>query len=57
MPVYFAAGSWCQQAAVLPSRRIVILITSEDSAGWDADRVCDDLGPIVEDVLLPPLLS
>ena len=26
-------------------------------AGWDADRVCDDLGPIVEDVLLPPLLS
>jgi CubicO group peptidase (beta-lactamase class C family) len=57
MPVYFAAGAWCQQVAMIPSRRLVILITSDDSAGWDADRVCSDLGPIVEEVLLPPLMS
>ena len=53
MPIYTAAGAWCQLVIVIPSRRFVIVITADDSAGYDANRVCDDVFPIVDEVLLP----
>ena len=54
---YTAAGSWCQLVVVIPSRRVVGVITADDSAGYDASRVCDDLWPIVVEVLFEPLIS
>ena len=56
-PIYFAAGAWCQLVIVVPSRRVVTVITADDSAGYAANRVCDDAFPIVEEVLLEPLIS
>ena len=54
---YTAAGAWCQLVTVIPSRRVVGVITADDSAGYDAGRVCDDLWPIVVEVLFEPLIS
>ena len=42
---------------VIPSRRFVNAITADDSAGYDQNRVCDDLSPILEEVLFEPLIS
>ena len=55
--IYDAAGAWCQLVMVFPSRRVVGVITADDSAGWDEARVCDDLWPIVVEVLFEPLTS
>lgn len=57
MPTYTAAGAWCQLVPVIPSRRAVAVITADDSAGYGPDRVCDDLWPIVVEVLFEPLIS
>ena len=57
MPTYTAAGAWCQLVPVIPSRRVVAVITADDSAGYDEGRVCDDLWPIVVEVLFEPLIS
>ena len=57
MPVYTAKGAWCQLVLVIPSRRVVVASTVDDSAGYAANRVCDDLAPIVEEVVFGPLIS
>jgi CubicO group peptidase (beta-lactamase class C family) len=57
MPAYTAKGEWCQFVGVIPSRRVVIARTIDDSTGYDPGRVCDDLAPIVEEVVFGPLLS
>jgi CubicO group peptidase (beta-lactamase class C family) len=57
MPVYTAIGVACQQVIVIPSRRLVLVITVDDSSGYDLGRVCDDLAPIVEEVVFGPLIS
>jgi CubicO group peptidase (beta-lactamase class C family) len=56
MPTYTAVGGWCQLVLVIPSRRVVLVRTVDDSAGYDSDRVCDDLAPIVEEVVFGPLI-
>jgi len=56
-PTYTAAGAWCQLVIVVPSRRFVNVITADDSAGYAANRVCDDLWPIVGEVLSERLFS
>lgn len=57
MPVYTAKGEWCQLVVVIPSRRVVIASTVDDSAGYAPGMVCDDLVPIVEEVVFGPLIS
>lgn len=57
MPIYDAAGAWCQRVLVVPSRRFVNVITADDSAGYNGDRVCDDVLPIVGEVLSGRLFS
>ena len=54
---YTAAGAWCQLVVVIPPFRVFGVITADDSAGYDASRVCDDLWPIVVEVLFEPLTS
>lgn len=56
-PTYDAAGAWCQLVIVVPSRRFVGVITADDSAGYDENRVCDEAFPIVAEVLSERLLS
>ena len=56
-PTYAAAGAWCQLVIVVPSRRFVNVITADDSAGYAANRVCDDVFPIVGEVLSERLFS
>ncbi len=57
MSVYTARGAWCQLVLVIPSRRVVVASTVDDSAGYDENRVCDDLVPLVEEVVFGPLIS
>jgi CubicO group peptidase (beta-lactamase class C family) len=56
-PTYNARGAWCQLVIVVPSRRFVNVITADDSAGYAENRVCDDVFPIVAEVLSEPLFS
>jgi CubicO group peptidase (beta-lactamase class C family) len=56
-PTYDAVGAWCQLVIVVPSRRFVNVITADDSAGYAENRVCDDVFPIVAEVLSERLFS
>jgi CubicO group peptidase (beta-lactamase class C family) len=57
MPLYNARGAWCQLVLVIPSRRVVVASTVDDSSGFDSARICDDVVPIVEEVVFGPLIS
>ena len=50
----WARGASSRRDPVASRRRV---ITVDDSAGYAANRVCDDVFPIVEEVLFEPLIS
>jgi CubicO group peptidase (beta-lactamase class C family) len=57
MPLYTAVGAWCQLVLVVPSRRVVVVSTVDDSSGYAENLVCDDVVPIVEEVVFGRLFS
>ena len=57
MPLYTAVGAWCQLVLVVPSRRVVVVSTVDDSSGYAENLVCDDVVPIVEEMVFGPLFS
>ena len=51
---YVAAGSWCQRILVMPSRRVVLVVTADD-VDTPEDRVAPVLEPLLVEEVLAPL--
>ncbi len=55
-PGYLAAGSWYQRIFVMPSRRLVIVVTADDS-NYAEYVVPTDFEPVLVETVIEPLLK
>ena len=55
-PGYLAAGSWYQRIFVIPSRRLVIVVTA-DRSDYAESVVPTDFEPVLGETVIEPLLQ